>query len=328
MVPTEKGSGFTILIIGGGIAGLAAATALAQKNHKVTVLESKPGLNEFGASIGITSNGVRPLKAWGLQKAFEKVVTKNGFLDLREGSTNRMIGHIPHNKNNASSLNYGEEIWNINRQDFQQVLARAAEESGAEIIFNSSPEQIDLDAGTVYLKGGREMKADLIVGADGIASTVRGFIPKLKDVEPVSRGSGSFRCTVPKDKIRGNAKLEWLLQTGDEYCWVEAGKTVLSWPLPEHRPYDVVVGPVSCHDVPAGRWGIKGDKDVARDIAKNYCPEIRELLEHLDVCVKWKQAELPPLETCRSEGGKLVIIGDAWHAMLPHVSVPPPAVRV
>lgn len=60
---TNGQAGRSITVVGAGIAGLAVATGLTQKGHAVTVLESKPALNEFGASIGILPNGVRVLQA-------------------------------------------------------------------------------------------------------------------------------------------------------------------------------------------------------------------------------------------------------------------------
>ena len=60
---TNGQTGLSVIVVGAGIAGLAVATGLAQKGHAVTVVESKPALNEFGASIGILPNGVRVLDA-------------------------------------------------------------------------------------------------------------------------------------------------------------------------------------------------------------------------------------------------------------------------
>ena len=317
---TNGENGLHAVVVGAGIAGLAAAMALAQKGHTVTVLEIKPALNEFGASIGILPNGVRPLKAWGLESEFKKVVTKNGFLEVRNGNTNGFLGHLPHNKNDFGEAQYGEETWNINRKDYQQVLARAAEASGAKIIFGTETVRVDVDRCTVILSDGRELSAEVIIGADGMKSTVRKSIPATAHVEPLPLEEACFRCTIPKDRMRGNPKVEWLLDSGDEMIWSAPGKYILSWPLPTFRDYDVVTCIQRPSDVPAGRWGVKADPDEARRDFGDFCPEVKELLQHIDGCVKWTLAELPPLETCRSQNGRVVLIGDAFHAMLPHTA--------
>lgn len=92
--------GLSILIVGAGIAGLATATALTGngKHHRVTVLESHPGLNEFGASIGILPNGVRGLRSLGIESQFAKVVTWSKFAWVYDGFTNAILGYLPQNR--------------------------------------------------------------------------------------------------------------------------------------------------------------------------------------------------------------------------------------
>jgi salicylate hydroxylase len=311
----------SVIVVGAGIAGLAVATGLAQKGHKVTVLESKPALNEFGASIGILPNGVRVLKSWGLKDEFEKVVTKNGSLEFREGFTNKFLGHNPHNKNNFADTQYDTEIWNINRRDYQETLARAAENNGAKILFNADVIRVDVDRCIAVLKDGRELVADCIIGADGMKSAVRKSIPATAHIEPVVLEEACFRCIVPKEKMRGNPKIEWLLENGNEMLWTAPGKYVLSWPLPSFRDYDVVTCIQRPSDVPAGRWGVRAEADEAREDFQDFCPEIVELLSHISSAVKWTLAELPPLETCRSENGRVVLVGDAFHAQIPHIAM-------
>jgi salicylate hydroxylase len=170
----------------------------------------------------------------------------------------------------------------------------------------------------VHLKDGRQLVADLVVGADGLRSVVRGSIPATSDVHPKKLFEQCWRMTVPKDKIWGNPKLEWLLTSGNEIAWVSHDQYVLSWPLPPNRPYDVVCCIVRESDVAPGLWGVKDDPaNVQKDFAK-FCPEVVELLSHADRCIKWTLAELPPLTTCRSTNGRVVLLGDAFHAMIPH----------
>lgn len=115
-----------------------------------------------------------------------------------------------------------------------------------------------------------------------------------------------------------NSRLRWLLESGDEMAWVAPGRYVLSWPLPPNRPYDIVTSIIADCELPAGKWGVKVDPAEAREHFQDFCPEVRDLLDMIDTSVKWQLAELPPLKTCRSENGKVVLIGDAFHAMIPH----------
>ncbi|KAF2102019.1 FAD/NAD(P)-binding domain-containing protein [Rhizodiscina lignyota] len=310
--------GYHIIVVGAGIAGLAAANALARKGNKVTVLESKPALNEFGASIGINPNGVRCLVKWGLEKKFESVVTKNGFTDIRDAANNERLGRLAINHKKYGTIKYGSEAWNIHRADYQQTLAMGAIEMGATILFDAKCIRVDLERLAVILEDGREIAADLIVGADGMRSPVRHSIPVLASVEPKPLFEQTWRCTVPKDRMVGVPTLDWLLKNHDSMCWTTEGKYILTWPMPPNRFYDVVCVVVRESTVPPGVWGTKADPVKMKKNFQDLCPEVRDLLDRVDACVEWTQAELPPIDTFRSEDGRVVLMGDACHAMIPH----------
>lgn len=314
-------AGLNVVIIGAGIAGLATATALSRngKHHNITILESHPCLNEFGASIGITPNGVRALRSLDLESQFAKVVEWNKFLMINDGYTGANIGALPQNQNNYSKTNHGDEIWNINRKDYQDVLAESARAGGAIIIFDVDISSIDVNACTIKCSDGRVFSGDVIIGADGMKSVVRKHIPKSAHIEPVAWVTESaYRCTVPKSAMIGNPLLQPLLNIPNESAFTVPGRYVLTWPLPPNRPFDVVLSVVEPGDVPLGKWGYAVDPKQPISQFQDFCPQIKELLSHIDSAVKWTLGELPPLETCKSDNGRVVLIGDAWHAMLPH----------
>ena len=162
-IPNGTPPKYSIIVVGAGIGGLAAAVALSRKGHNILVLESKPDLNEFGASIGISANGTKVLKAWGLEEKFRPVVTENGFADVRDGLTNKRLGRVINNIGHTSEILYGSQVWSIHRADYQQVLAQGAEENGAKIMFDANVVSIDTETNhpTVTLDNGRRLTADL-----------------------------------------------------------------------------------------------------------------------------------------------------------------------
>ena len=102
-------TGYSIIVCGAGIGGLAAGAFLAGKGHDVRILETKPGLNEFGASIGISPAATSILKQWGLEEAFTTVVTRNLDLEVRDGNTCERIGCIIMNRKESDAIKYGSE---------------------------------------------------------------------------------------------------------------------------------------------------------------------------------------------------------------------------
>ena len=121
-----------IVIIGGGIAGLATAISLSQKSkHHILILEGNSSLTEAGAGIQITSNASRILCKWGLREGFEAIATVSDFMEIRRYGSDQLIGLVP-----ANVQSYAERVWNfphwlVHRIDYQKLLAEAAMEPEA-----------------------------------------------------------------------------------------------------------------------------------------------------------------------------------------------------
>jgi len=87
--------GVDITVLGGGIAGLASAIALAQRGAVVTVLEQATELGEVGAGLQIGPNGVAVLEALGLREAAAAVANVPEAVELRDMATGREVARLP-----------------------------------------------------------------------------------------------------------------------------------------------------------------------------------------------------------------------------------------
>lgn len=170
---------------------------------------------------------------------------------------------------------------------------------------------------TVRLKDGRSLSADLIVGVDGQRSVVRRSIPATASAGLIPFDEKAYRYSVDKATMRSNHNLSWLLDCGTSHIWSMPGKYVLAWPLLPNKAYDVVACVGNEGDGPTGYWGVRADPKTVAVKFDNACPTVRSLLSLIGPCVQRRLTELPPLSTCRSPSGAVVLLGDAWHAIAP-----------
>lgn len=151
-------------VAGGGLAGLAVATALAQRGWTVQVHERGRELREIGAGIFVWENALRVLEGLG---AYEEAVRRAERVDSWKLYDER--GRVIQDdwmKDGSTRL------FTVLRTDLHRALANAAERAGVEVstsslVAGATPE------GELLLESGKTLQADLVVGADGVYSGVR-----------------------------------------------------------------------------------------------------------------------------------------------------------
>lgn len=164
-------------ICGGGIGGMCAAIALRRAGHVVTIYERHDFAGEVGASVSCAANGTRWLHEWGVDitRADPVVLTKLINRDWKTGEAVSVYDLGDYEKR------WGHVYNMFHRQNMHAMLKDCATQvegpgTAATLLVNHQCQDIDLEMGIVSFTNGVTAQHDLIVGADGIGSTVRGII--------------------------------------------------------------------------------------------------------------------------------------------------------
>lgn len=182
-----------IAIVGGGIAGLTCALALAARGIGSTIFEQATALKEVGAGIQLSPNAVKPLQALGLMSAINGFASAPRSIDIYAGRSGSHIVQLPLGA--SIEKQFGAPFLSVHRADLQLALAQACERSPLiEINLGAQIERVPLENGQADIFGDF---FDLVIAADGVNSKLR---KQCFALEPVDTGLIAWRTTLPMNK--------------------------------------------------------------------------------------------------------------------------------
>jgi salicylate hydroxylase len=296
-----------IAIVGGGIGGLTAALALLRHGVAVDVYEQAPELKELGAGVQISSNGTRVLYALGLGEAIEKVGVVVAGKEIRLWSTGQTwklfdLGAV-------SVERYGFPYMMFHRGDLHAVLLNAIRRKRPDAIhLNRKCTGVvqDADGVTIEFDSGEPARAPLAIGADGVQSRVRLAI--FGADRPEFTGIVAWRGLVPRADVPPGIKLD----VGTN--WVGPGGHVVHYPVRGGALINFV-GLLERDDWRVESWTVQGTRDEFLNDFRNWHPDIHAMIRRVDVPYKWALFARPPMPAWTK--GRVTLLGDACHAMLP-----------
>lgn len=295
-------SGPHVAVVGGGIGGLFAANALISQGLSVSVYEQAPALGEIGAGVYVTPNAVRHLQRVGLGEA----TAKYGALVGQHSHYYRHDGQ-PIAPVQVADLHGWNATYGMHRADFVEFLSanlpRGVVHCGHRAI---GFEQSD-DKARVTFANGATAEADVVVAADGIHSELRPYVyPPSK---PVFHGTISYRGLIPRERLPDWPMDRWQM-------WAGPSKHFLVFPV-RHGAMVNYVGFVPTDEEMKESWSAPGNPDKLRAEFEGWDPRITNVLEQVDHCFRWALYDREPLPTWTK--GRLTLLGDAAHPMLPHL---------
>lgn len=220
----------------------------------------------------------------------------------------------------AASKRYGSPFWDFHRADLHACLVNRAVELGADIRVNSRVEDIEFGSSysTVVLADGQRLTADLVVGADGIASRTRECFLGRKDA-PTPTGDLAYRVLLKTSELANDEELQWLLKTQQVNYWMGPECHAVTYLLRDRELINIVL--LVPDDIPdGGAKTVAGNVVEMRELFKDWDPRISKLLNKCDTVQKWKLCIRHELPQWSHPSGTFTLLGDAVHATLPYLA--------
>lgn len=297
-----------ILIVGGGIGGLATAASLAHLGiTDFLILEQATELKELGAGVQMAPNASRVLQALGRGPRLSEVAVRPGALQARDYRT----GHLIRDFKLGSDVErrYGAPYLHIHRAHLHRTLLDGV---GADRLrLNERCVSITQDeAGvTVRTAQGRQYRGAMLIGADGVHSVVRSFL--FGADSPRFSGLVAWRGLAPAGELvqaglEKNVNSFWGPRKHLVSYFVAAGELV-NW-----------VGVVPNTEWTDESWSARGTKEEALNDFDGWHPIVRAIIEATDEPFKWALYDRDPMDSWTV--GRVTMVGDAAHPMLPFMS--------
>ncbi len=293
--------GQEITILGAGVAGLATATALAQRGAKVRVIEQADAIREVGAGLQISPNGAVVLRALGLGEVLDAAGPRARSVVLRDFRRGAEVFRLDlARKNRPYHL--------MHRADLIGMLKESALDAGVSIELGRTIERVvpnDSDA-TLHFAGGATETVPILIGADGIKSPTRQAL--LPNSKAFFTGQVAWRCVIPWDKPETPA---------DATVYMGPGRHMVVYPLRGGELMNIVA--VEERDEWAAEgWNHPDSVANLQHAFTDFCPEVRDLLEMAQDVYLWGLFRHPPFKPWHL--GPTVITGDAAHPTLPFLA--------
>ncbi len=299
-----------IIIVGAGICGLVSALCLHKKGYKVEIYEQVGILSELGAGVQLSPNATRVLNHLDLFEDLEPYIFEPNsfqFLNYSSGKviTERKLGEAI--KNDFNSPNY-----DIHRADLQRVLLNKIEAENIDIYTNMKVTGVGNNKNSAFIEvDEKKIKADLIIGADGIHSIVSDSLFGKKEI--IFTGNVAWRMLIPVDLLPKN------LIFPDTTVWLGPNKHFVTYHVNGGKNLNCV-----CLVEQDGwlneSWSEKGDIEELKRIYKGWNRTIGTLLEYVDpnTLYRWALHDRPPMKQWSK--GRILVLGDAAHPMLPFLA--------
>jgi salicylate hydroxylase len=301
-----------IAIAGAGIGGLTAALCLLKAGHEVVVFEQSEQLGDVGAGIQCGANALHVLDYLGLLPSLYDRAVRPESAQFRDFKTGKILHSVPFGDDYEQR--FGLPYLHLHRADLQGMLLdalHAVAPAALQLNTRVSGFTESADSVTLNLQDARTAEVDLLIGADGIRSTIRQLLGHTS--APQFTGNVAWRIVVPTRRLPAN----WMDRVVTNF--VGPGKHAVLYYIRDQELANLV-GVVENSHWTDPSWTAQAAWEELKSDYAGWHPMVQSIIDAADheACYRWALYQHRPL-ACWSSN-RVTLLGDAAHATLPFMA--------
>jgi 2-polyprenyl-6-methoxyphenol hydroxylase-like FAD-dependent oxidoreductase len=295
-----------VVIVGGGIGGLAAALSVAVAGHQVVVLERAERFAEIGAGIQIAPNGIHALDALGVGRVVRQTALQMDELRFMDGLADRQVTSLP--LTGEYQQRFGAPYLVVHRAELHRLLLDACVASPAIQLRSNCAAMGYVQSATgaaAVLRTGERVAGDAVIGADGIHSRIRRQL--VGDGDPRVAGLIVYRTMVAMEDVPEELRLPRSVT-----WWTGPGRHLVQYPIAGGRYLNLAGSRETGSREPVVARPVTADFVQAEFAAMG--ATTRRLVALGRNWKSWALVDRDPVENWTD--GRVALLGDAAHPML------------
>lgn len=291
-----------VLIVGGGIGGMSTALALAKRGIESTVLEQAPQFREAGAGIQFCPNTFKILDHLGMTQAISKIANFPKYLCYVDGLNDFEFVRLPLGKQIEERFQF--PFGSFHREEVLREFVKACRASPfITLIADAKVIDVEQKSDKVIAKTdkGDLFEGEILIGCDGIGSTVRKFV--LGDERPRDSGQIIYRGVVHRKDMPQNLELESIVH------YVRPNAHVVHYPIGNNDYFNISA---------IFQKSAPGDSEELDYWFEGSLPKVIDLIHKVNPIMRWSLSDRTP--TSQWSKGRIALLGDAMHPTLPYLT--------